>query len=282
MKNSIFIALLVVGVGIACFSSAATIDYTWTGGVSADWNTAGNWDINGVPVDQDAGQLGLNGDMTVILDGATAPSVNVPVLGAHSSATRNTPRIQMNQGTMTLTPKDRMGWWIIGNNEILTVGNGVDAASLTLAYSDASLNTFTRTVTGGQVNTVDIRNNGTLNITVIFGMAGDVGSSTELSIRSGGTVNLDGGLLNNRWGGASWIGLENGATMTMHTDGHYKTVAALEGIYGSKLLGLGGATLVTTLDGTTLTVTAVPEPATLGLVGIAGGAILIIRRRYKI
>lgn len=279
MKISRLLWMVAVAGFFAGVASADLI-YTWTGAsLDNDWNNPGNWDGNGVPVDQTRAHLGLGGDMMIIFDGVSTPSVNVPTLGfVHA------PRIRVNKGTISLALGAWFGWWINGmNKNILTVGNGTDATALTLNSPSTSRTTFSRAVTRGQTSVVTVNSNASLTVSAALGLAFDTDSSVQVTIKDGGSLTAD-ALLGNRWGGAdSWYGLENGASLSFGINRFFRSIDQIEALYGTRFKGLAGANLKTTLDTGTgiFTLTAVPEPVTLGLIIVSGGAALFIRRRFK-
>ncbi len=284
MKYTKFIALLAMGLGFATISSAGPI-YTWVGGVDNSWNTVGNWDANGVPADQELNYTGLNGDMTIIIDSVSTPTEDVPDLGGHTTSARNTPLIQLNKGTMTMGLYSRDGWWVIGDNELLTVGTGTDAATLHLISPSTATTTLCRPIgTGGQLQTMVVNTNSTLTVNSPTGLSQSTKGDLQLTLKSGATYLTEGLLA--KWGsdtGESFIAMEAGATYTFKATGGLNTTAEIDALYGDQIKAINGATLVaSTLSEGYLTVTAIPEPATLGLVIAVGGAAVFIRQRFMI
>ena len=89
-------------------TTAHAIDYTWTGTAGdGDWNNTANWDTNGIPVDDNAGSVGLsvaNVDDSIIFAGANMPTVNVPDIGGRNAGGTHSPILNLQSGgTLSLT-----------------------------------------------------------------------------------------------------------------------------------------------------------------------------------
>ncbi len=280
MKRSTLVALLIVGVGFASISVAETI-YTWTGGAAdGDWNNVGNW-ATGVPVDESSATTGLNGDMVIIFDAATGPTLNLPELNGNNNEllTNATPRIQVNQGVTEI--KLRSGWWnrprAAGSYEVVNVGQGA-----TLNIDTVAGFYFNR---GGNEEdaTATIQANGTLAILDDqIKLGGGSNADFSMIIESGGR--LEGLGFDTTRFYSNTISLEDGAEILFGTGkGDLLTKVQTESYFGSTFLGLDGATLTATDNGNgTITIAAIPEPATLGLIAATVAGLLFIRRRFMI
>ena len=119
---------------------AGAATYTWTGAVSGDWNDAGNWDTNGVPVDTNPGTSTLELDVSVdriVIDAsgsANAVPTNVPAFGGGwgSAAPTYTPQVDLIYGTM-MVPFAGQG--VPGSGWTTTVGDGdLNNGTATLNY----------------------------------------------------------------------------------------------------------------------------------------------------
>ncbi len=110
---------------------AASIDYTWTGAAEdGNWNTPENWDSPGIPVDQSAGDSGLNGDMIITFSGNNLPSLSVPNMGGGASLTQLTPVLKiLNGGTINLTYQNHGIYRRYEDGISLQVGDGIGGAS---------------------------------------------------------------------------------------------------------------------------------------------------------
>ncbi len=221
-------------------------NYAWSGAVDGNWSNAANWDAEGVPVDQDAGQAGLTGNMTIIIDGATVPA-NAPLLGGHVLETRNTPKVRLRQGTMDWII-NKAGWWIIGGtNHILTVGNGSDAATLNLISTDTGL-VMARETGIGQLFTATVNSNATLACpdTIKFNMINKPTSDFQLTLKAGATLTT-GELRDDNWGPETYIGFEDGSSYTFKASGALNTAEKIDALFGTWLRPVNGATLQPTI-----------------------------------
>jgi hypothetical protein len=98
--------------------------------VDGDWNNAGNWNSNGVPVDvrpEDGDPLSINNDDLIIFNAFGSypvPTNNIPELGSAfvNPATCTTPQIDLLNGNLSFTGLDR-GICIVGSWSA-TVGDG--------------------------------------------------------------------------------------------------------------------------------------------------------------
>ncbi len=261
MKRSALVALLVAGVGFASISGAGPV-YTWNGGVDTSWETAGNWG-------------GLNGDMLIVF-AADGPTSDLAELNGDNrdTITNATPFVQVNSG-VTAQIKIRDGWWMRpfeanSTNEVLNVGAG---ATLSI---DSVGNFYGNRGNKGEVATA----------TIAGGVSVDnymqLGNNFLMTIEGTGSLTTDGFLTTKFLN--SIVSMEDGAAITFGTSkGDLLTVAQTEGYFGSTFLDLSGKGLkaVDNLDNT-ITITTIPEPATMGLVAAATAGILFIRRRFMI
>jgi hypothetical protein len=116
-------------------------NYLWTGAVDGDWNNAGNWNSNGVPVDvrsEDGAPLSINNDDRITFNAFGSnpvPTSNIPELGSAfvNPATCTTPQIDLLNGNLSFTGLDR-GVCIAGNWSAMIgdgdTGNGTASLSL--------------------------------------------------------------------------------------------------------------------------------------------------------
>jgi hypothetical protein len=130
--------------GVAVSSQAQVTNFTWTGTAGdGDWNNAGNWDANGVPVDSfsDTGLSFNNPSNKIVFAGATLPTSNIPDIGGTAAQYKggsvgdaHTPAIELlSGGTLSLTTGvgSFSGFFTddpsLGRT-IFTVGDGVGGA----------------------------------------------------------------------------------------------------------------------------------------------------------
>ncbi|QDU56954.1 PEP-CTERM sorting domain-containing protein [Aeoliella mucimassa] len=137
----------------AAFASqnAHAIDYTWTGTAGdGNWDNASNWDGNGIPVDDNAGDAGLSLaglDDRIIFSGSTMPSTNVPQIGGRNATGTNSPILQLNSGgSLSLTSGVGGIGGFITNQTAATrtliivgdgVGGGTEDVTLNLSHTGA-------------------------------------------------------------------------------------------------------------------------------------------------
>ncbi|RLA36597.1 MAG: hypothetical protein DRQ64_09990, partial [Gammaproteobacteria bacterium] len=214
------------------------------------------------------------GDMLIVF-AADGPTTDLVELNGNNATpiTNATPFVQVNAG-VTAEIKLREGWWMkpqeAGTYEVLNVGTG---ASLSI---DSVANFYGNRNGGSEIATATI--------------AGDVsvdnymqlGNNFFMTMEGTGSFTTD-GIKVDTWN--SVISMKDGAAITFGTaDGDLTTVALAEAaISGGTFVGLDGATLTATDNGNgTITIAAIPEPATMGLVAAAAAGILFIRRRFMI
>ena len=161
---------------------------------------------------------------------------------------------------------------------------------LDLAFNDTRTSAFN--LDGGDV-VFDHRYGSTTSAPFIevWGYGQDSGSATVAS-----TIALDNGstfgiarLNRTKWGSGSaamiFDILDENSTVNISTaGGDYTTLASVVADFGSvfKSSALGDANLQAVENSGVITVSVIPEPATLGLVAAFGGGILFMRRRFMI
>ncbi len=240
------------------------------------WSTAGNWSgedggtagpiaagdgtnlysIPGPIVDSSVATTGLDGGVT----GDSVFTMNGGTLGydwfnlADSGGTTGT--LNMNSGTLSVEWDFGVG--ASGTGIINMAGGTINVGSMPLGGWDAGAEGYLY-MTDGNINTGDF---------VIGGWEGGTGH-----------VELLGGNIDAGWlgmadsGGSGTMNIEAG-TMTLDGDNTW-----IQGfIDNGWITGYGGVgTAMVSYDGQTTTLYAVPEPATMCLLGL-GGLLLLIRR----
>ncbi|MGJ8642566.1 MAG: beta strand repeat-containing protein [Luteolibacter sp.] len=148
--------LTILGIAAIPSLGLAQTTYTWTGAVDGDWNTAGNWQDDLIPVDDKPGGEGGNDDglsnnyLDVIqFNGSIMPSSNIPLYGgvydgigaANGPGDNSSPALVLNSGgaiAFTQVGHDDAFWTNqnANNRTILTVGDGIGpAGDVTLTMS---------------------------------------------------------------------------------------------------------------------------------------------------
>ena len=278
MKKLLVIAL---AAGVAGITSAAEVYWTaqHLAGDTATWEDGNNWTadfttVYGLPASGDnariAGTSWIAGYPTL----STAQSIGGLYMGLEPAVDAQVATLDITaSGGLTLNGDD--GW-----NDGIQIG----------WYSDAVLTS---------AGTVDIQSNGSGVTSLGMGDAGNGYGNATLNITGGSFltadvlfnansanhVQLDGGTLTT-WGMA---GLHAAGQTTDITDGtliyHTTDVNWFAWISDLGLTGYGSednANLIGNHDGNTWTVTAIPEPATLGMLALVGGGMVWIRKRFMI
>lgn len=191
----VVVSALGMVLGVATAGRAATV-YTWQSSGDTDWNTSGNWDVGGVPVDEYAGQTGLNGDMTIIFNGTVMPTANVPgMAGVNGPQTYNTPILDLRSGGALTVD-------YVGGNDGLWINRSAPETLLIVGDGIGGPNDVTLNVTGGLQL---IRHTGGGPFTTVVNSDGKLVVQNELQLAyhpnrfavldvNGGTVDVGGNL----------------------------------------------------------------------------------------
>jgi hypothetical protein len=298
MKRAIMLAALAVLLMVGQLT-AATIRYQQSG----DWFDADTSDGNGwqsdpnLPGELDTARLNWGGN-TVTLAGV-APTVNKVQIGVDESGT-----LEVNSGGVLDTIQDVLA----GNNNAaatgtLTVNDGgiVNVGRILWAAQNDSTG-FININSGGVVNVAShlwwgVTGTATIDISgTLQQNAGILGLGTSnASTPSGGTATvnvLDGGLLalNNISSNESLPSIQPGSLLNISGTGQLTLPNDFEGViqdYADNGLIVGNGivgNISIAVTGTpevdqVTTVTAIPEPSTLLLLGLGLGGLLIGKRR---
>ena len=269
--------IVVLAAGLAGSAAAAEVYWASTlGGDAATWEDGNNWTV----------------DLATPLGAAPGTTDNARIYGASWQA--GWPSLSSAQNVagvyMGLVPGDATVSFlnITATGSLTTNGDDGWNDGIQMGwYNDAVINSAGTVNTGtgwtdlGKGDAGNGYGNATLNLTG--------GSWTTPSLtynnNSANHVQLDGGTMTT-WGVSGLH--EAGQTMDI-TDGtllfHTTDVNWFPWIRDLGLTGYGSednANLIGSHDENTWTVTAIPEPATLGMLVLVGGGILFIRKRFMI
>lgn len=288
---------------LATGSRAATI-YTWQSTGGTDWNTSGNWDGNGVPVDESSGHTGLNGDMTIVFSGTVMPTTNVPGMGgSHPNQAYNTPILDIRSGGALTVDYvgGNDGLWINRSapETLLIVGDGVGAPDEVTLNVTGSLELIRHT--GGGPFTTVVNADGKLAVQNelqlsyhptrfavldIDGGTVEIGgnlrgvlypsepssSQSRIEIEDAGSVTVGGTVLNFLRSGSNppyavVDFLDPHGAFTADFGGNFADITAVNNAIGSVFVSTTGWRLAATdnLNGSYTVTSIVPEPSTLVL-----------------
>lgn len=253
-------------------TQAASIRYEGSG----DYLTAGNWVGDAIPGSADQARINWNNNLVTL--GGTAPDVQNLQTGVNESGTLEI----NNNGSLTST-----GWSMIGT----VAGGGATPAVGGLTINNGgTMTTGTHFWSGvdGSTGLTNVNSGGILNVGGILGL-GTVnavdpsGGVATLNINDGGIVNL-----NNIH--ASGTSIQPGSILNIYGSGQLLLPAGFEGnltnyinngqIVGNDTPGFAGLMIDNSINpGFTTVLTTIPEPSSLGLLGICGASVLLRRRR---
>ena len=255
-----FITALTAAIGISAASAA-----DWTGTISTDWNTAGNWSGGAVPT---------NGQNAIINNGA---SNNIATISADISATpsdidvRNGSRLDHTAGTAGTSGG---AWMFVGQDNSAGTYNLADTstggAGLTgFAQGSGSLNATGNLLVGAfgdnRTGTVRVNTAGTLAVSSELFIGDSLNSTGTFSLESGtmtvnnkifignnrgvGMLTMSGGTLTKTAGDDTSVGRDNGTGTLTQSGG---TIALNHNLYvgqgggGNGTLNLSGSAVLNT------------------------------------
>ncbi|AJY46944.1 autotransporter domain-containing protein [Martelella endophytica] len=176
-------------------------DYEWTGAISNDWFTAGNWDVGGVPSTREPHNN----------DNAYVDSASVsPVLPATRGTEYLNQLVVGNTGTGAMT-----AYASINGNQVVLGSTATGNGTLTMSGSGAEMNLPVQLVVGGSgTGTLNMEAGASSNIQ--SGIVGNAAGST-------GTVNISGsGSILKFWGADAnglYVGNAGTGTITVTNGG---------------------------------------------------------------
>ena len=301
MNRNTRTALTLAALGIAILAvSAQAATYTWTGASDGDWTNAGNWDTNGVPVDTEpGGNLELDGLDRIVFDASGSanplPTSNIPALGGNpfNNTAQSTPQLDVLFGDLTFSVPGFKGQGVVKDSDdpwINNIGDGnIANGTASLTYNGGFSEALGRDPLGPFQFVIEA--DGTL--TVNRGGAGALvlaygsGREVEVTLNGGAFITPDAidTERNTAEIGASFFDLTAaGSTVTAAFGTDFPDLATVSGAIGDGLTFRSSTALplssVDNLDGTfTVSAAAIPEPASLALLGL--GSLLIAGRRRR-
>ncbi len=257
--------------------------HTWTGAVDTDWNNAGNWDTNGIPVDFNTTSPGLDfGDEKdkIVFNAANLPTLNLPGLG--SSLGANTPGIELTSGgTLELTGDlvgSAGGISSEASRTVFSIGGGASSVTLNLHYE--GVNKVLCRYPDGVHNNFYVGANGTWNLVDILAGGqyirfGATSNRTATITIDGGTVYFAVPLRDVELNVGNYIDFTSGGGSFMSKFGYdFQNIDDINAALGDSFRSSTGETLSAADNGDgTYTVSSEPDTNTYAdwLIGYAGG-----------
>ncbi|MGJ8651244.1 MAG: beta strand repeat-containing protein [Opitutaceae bacterium] len=256
--------------------------YTWIGGADTDWANAANWDLNGVPVDDNISSAGLTLPVgeKVVLAGSTMPTINVPNIGsqyAGSGANQNgkwsVPVMEFNRGgavSFGFNSSHNSGMFTNIDDgsidrQIWTVGDGVSGAG-----EDVTLNMTSNILLqrhGNGVHKFTVNADGTLNFSGYVDFAYNASRYATMII-DGGAVNLTGVAIDLGTNNSYVDFTSTGGSFSAAYGGPFTDATAVSNSIGTAFLNNSGGVLKVVDNGATFTVSAISPPRWTGLGGV--------------
>ena len=302
MKRKLLFSLLLLGtLVIAAGESLGQQKKTWTGSVSQDWSTPGNWNPPGVPTANDtavinSGTCNLSADSTaagLTLSAGTltgSGSLVVTAVSTWSGGTMSLVGGLANAGTLTISGTSTK---VLSNGAISNSGTIVHTNTGHLQFASGTLNNLTGSVydfqsSGGFSNgggTNSVSNAGTFRKSIYTGTT-SIASGVVFN-NNGGTFNVQSGTLSIAGGGSSTGGTYTvAANAAVDYTGGTQTFSGRQSGTGAGVVRISGGTLlISTSNADTLdfhgtlfeiaggTVNALGILRNIGNVGWSGGTI---------
>jgi hypothetical protein len=295
------IVVLAIGCLLAGAASEAAVT-VFNGTVNSDFGNTNNWSLQVLPFDAQDGAIKGTADFTVNYESSFSL---IKVGGGSADGTLN-----INSGTLINRDEVRLGSAAGGDGTININSGGTlkatgTGADIFIGELGAGAGTGVGTLTVNAGGTLDaVKALEILRGELVFDAYALTGPATkdELVVDNGGTLvfKTDGATSAKINGLALAVELGAASTLDMQLGGSYDVgdewtivtgISGFSGVVGGDGTGVFG-TVKNSLkpsdefsvdySGGNVTVTVIPEPATLGMFAVCGGAILFFRRRVMI
>lgn len=278
MKTRKTILAAALGLATLTIPSVNAATYVWTGaGVDVnDIDAADNWTAAGVPADgvkigTGPSTVGGAGDL-ISFDSETAtamPTVSIDAVRIASNGTQ-LPNFELLNGTLNF---NRADVWAHPNSTF-TIGDG-DMTTLAQANFIATVNLARL----GSM-TYNINADGTLQINA--GFLWSSGSNNMVANLFGGSIISTGAVTSGLKADAnSFMSFQSAASsFTAAFGGEFADLTEVTSQFGVSFLNDTGSGFLSAVDnGSTFTVSVIPEPSSFALTMVALGGVLLRRRR---
>ncbi|MEN8254445.1 MAG: PEP-CTERM sorting domain-containing protein [Verrucomicrobiota bacterium] len=289
--------LVAVAAVMAATSSQAQI--VFNGGAGDSWFTGASWDGGVAPGAGDDVWLNTGGSPTVDGAGAVGNNMTIGLFGFVGSLTVDAGG-DLTAAQIIISNDTADSGSVLNNGLISVSGNTYLHAGTADFVNNGTLNSSVNLILGNVASGVStFTNTGDITVgaglypalagTGTFNMLGGTVNTAAYNMNQAGTghLQLDGGVIN-----ATGLGLNGSANNTMDITAG---TMIIDGDRSGDLLYVASLGYITAYggSGTVLadydninpgqtTLYAIPEPATLGLVGLMGGGLLWIRKRFTI
>lgn len=272
MKKLNTINSIILASALLPLTSHAAV-FTWISTSDTDWNNTANWSGGSVPTS--LSEAGTTTSDSIVFNGSVTPTSNIPIYlnGLSDDAIPMT----FNSGgsfSLNFSSSFNSSMWATDSRTQLTVGDGINPFTLDIN----SMSYFAR---NGVTSTYQVNEGSTLNFN------GNLADYPDGDLLKQGVFSIDGGAINVT--GTAVFAFDTNATVnftksnssfTMGYDASlYTSTADVVADFGSVFNAGSGLTLSAVDNGTSFTITAIPEPSSTALFGLSLCALLTRRQR---